>query len=381
MRMVYWIALLGFCVGSAWGNIPVTVNSSAKLFAQPTERSAVLTQVSAKSGLRALNQSDDKKWIFVSDGLRYGWIRKNFVAIYKESDAAVTQKKPPKMTREKVVSRDLRPKPRFSDDPDLPSDDDIWDEEGDGPVSRNRFGESIENSQGEVFIVKKAGALFEKPLRNADQFGNIETNDRVEFLNLSNDENWVRVRVLETGEEGWLPRKDISRRENRDESESLNRRSDRTAHLGLYGVFAPTPWSLGVLGTFSKTLNSLFIAETPLELGVGLGYSAGNTYSQILTASYIDTRAFLRWEPRVGAKVTLPFELGFLYKHGIIKTSLTKEEFVAANSRIKLNEMGLLFGIGASYVPNDVFKLLVMPKLQVTGSIDLILDAGVVYSF
>lgn len=380
MRMKYWAVLLGLCVGSAWGNIPVTVTSSAKLFAEPTERSGILSQVSGKSGLRALNQSDDKQWVFVSDGLRYGWIRKNFVSIYKESDAVVTQNKPPKITREKVVSKDMRPKPNFSDDPDLP-DDDVLDDVARGSSKRNHFGESIENSKGEIFIVRKSGSLFEKPLRNAQQFGNIETNDRVEFLSLSNDENWVRIRVLETGEEGWVPRKDITRKVFRDEWESYDRPSNRTAHLGLYGIFAPTPWSLGVLGTLSRTMDYLTIAGTRLELGLGLGYSAGNTYSQFLTSSYIDTRVFLRWEPRLAFKVNIPLEVGFLYKRGIIRTTLTKQEFDAANSRIKLNESGLLFGIGGSYAPNDVFKLLVMPKIQVTSSIDLTLDAGVIYSF
>jgi hypothetical protein len=382
MRMKFLPLLLGFCVFSAWGNISVTVNRSAKLFVSPTENSAILSQVSGKSPLRAIEQSEDKKWVFVSDGLRYGWIRKEFVTQFDESKAVVAQKKAPKLTRESVVSKDLRPRPNFSDDSDLPLDDESMD--GglmDNRSSSVRFAETIEDSKGEVFVVRKSGALYDKPLRNADQFGKIESDDRVEFLNLSNDENWVKVRVIETGEEGWLPRKDISRKDVRDDWNTINRISDRTTHLGVYGVFSPVPWSLGVLGTLSKTFNSLMIAETALELGAGLGYSVGNTYSQFLTVSYLDTRVFLRWEPHVSPKVTIPMELGLLYKRGIIRTTLSQSEFERADSRIKLGESGMLFGAGVSYVPNDIFKFIVMPKLQVTSSLDLILDAGVTYSF
>jgi hypothetical protein len=382
MRIKFFPFLLGLCVFSAWGNISVTVNRSAKLFALPTEKSAPLSQVSGKSPLRAIEQSQDKKWVFVSDGLRYGWIRKEFVSKFEESKAVEAQRKPPKITRERVVSRDLRPRPNFSDDNDFPLDDEALDGgEMDGRSSSLRFAETIENNQGEVFVVRKSGALYDKPLRNADQFGKIESDDRVEFLNLSNDENWVKVRVLETGEEGWLPRKDISRKVARDQLDTLNRLSDRTTHLGVYGVFSPVPWSIGVLGTFSKTFYSLRIAETPLELGAGLGYSAGNTYSQFLTVSYIDMRGFLRWEPRVSPRLTVPLDLGLIYKRGIIRTTLSQSEFESAKTRIKLGETGMLFGAGVSYVPNDIFKLIVMPKLQVTSSLDLILDAGVIYSF
>ena len=380
MRTKYLGLLLGFYVFSAQGNIPVTVNNSAKLFAGPTEQSAVITQVPGKAPLRALQQSDDKQWVFVSDGLRFGWIRKSFVTRYTEPEAAVTQKNPPKITREKIVSKALNPKIDFSDD-DLPLDDEVLGEGNNDRYSRNRFGEMVDASQGEIFIVRNEGALYEKPLRNADRFGNLESNDQVEFLNLSNDQKWVRVRVLETGEEGWLPRKDIARKIGRSELEELNRLSDRTLHWGIYGVFSPVPWSLGGLGTFSKTFNSLAIADTPLELGAGFGYSAGNTYSQFLTVSYFDFRGYLRWEPRVASKIAIPIDFGLLYKYAIIKTTLSEAEFKAANSRIKLGESGLLFGVGVSYVPNEVVKFIVMPKLQVTSSIDLILDAGVTYSF
>ncbi len=382
MRIKITLILLGLCVGSAWANISVTVNRTAKLFASPTESSVVLSQVSGKSPLRAIQQSEDKKWVFISDGLRYGWIRKEFVSQFDESKAVVAQKKPPKVTREKVVSRDLEPRPNFSDDGDMPLDDEALDDGlVDGRSSSLRFAETIENSQGDVFLVKKKGALYDKPLRNADQFGKVELDDKVEFLNLSNDENWVEVRVLETGEEGWLPRKDISRKVGRDEFESQNQFSNRATHLGVYGVFSPVPWSLGVLGTLSKSLYSLRIVDTPLELGVGFGYNVGNTYSELLTVSYLDTRAFLRWSPRVSPKLHVPLELGFLYKKGIVRTTLSQAGFEAANSRIKLGETGVLFGAGVSYVPNDIFKFIVMPKLQATASIDLILEAGVTYSF
>jgi hypothetical protein len=50
-------------------------------------------------------------------------------------------------------------------------------------------------------------------------------------------------------------------------------------------------------------------------------------------------------------------------------------------SRAKQNETGLLFGVGLNYVPNDVFKMIVIPEIQVTSSIDLVLNAGVTYSF
>ena len=380
MRMRFFPLLLGFYVFSAFGNVSVMTNRPVKLFAQPTERSIVLSEVSGKSSFRAIEQSEDKEWVFVSDGLRYGWIRKSFVKTYDESAAAVTEKNPPRVTREGVVSRDLNPKVQFSDD-DLPADDEVIENARGRRSSTNRFDDYSGDSEGDIFVVKTAGSLFEKPLRNANRFGDVESNDRVEFLNLSNDQKWAHVRVLETSEEGWLPRKDIARKVGREELESLNRPSDRTIHWGAYGVFAPLPWSVGFLGTLSKTYYSLVVADTPLELGLGLGYNGGATYSHSLTVSYVDMRGFVRWEPRIMPKVTLPVELGALYKYGIIRTTLTQDEFNSMKSRARQNETGLLFGVGLNYIPNDVFKMIVIPELQVTSSIDLVLNAGVTYSF
>jgi hypothetical protein len=381
--MRFFPLLLGFCVVSAFGSVSVLVNRPAKLFAEPTERSLILAEVSGKSSFRAIEQSEDKEWVFVSDALRYGWIRKSFVNAYEESLAAVTENNPPKMTREKVVSRDLSPKVQFSDD-DLPTDD-----EADGGFGRKRFSQDFsddgvdQDSQSGVYIVKTSGSLFEKPVRSANRFGRVEVSDQVEFLNLSNDQKWVQVRLEETGEEGWLPRKDIARKVSRYELESLNRPSDRNIHLGAYGLYDRLPWSLGFLGTLSRTFNSLMIGETPLELGVGLGYNVGSTYSShSLAVTYIDMRGFLRWEPHIMPKVTVPFELGAVYKYGIIRTTLTQDEFNASNIPVKQNETGILFGLGLNYVPNDIFKMVIIPELQATSSsIGFVLNAGVVYSF
>jgi hypothetical protein len=352
----------------------------AKLFAQPTEQSPVLSEVAGKSPLRALEQSEDKQWVFVSDGLRYGWIRKSFVTSYDERLAAVNEKSNYKTTREKVVSKDLSSRKRDSLDDDLSEDDDL-DESGIKKKSSSDFDEFEETSKGQVFFVRNSGSLYDKPLRNADRFASVESNDQVEFLNLSTDQKWARVRVLETGEEGWIQRKEIARKRDRSEFESLNRLSDRNVHWSAYGVFSPVPWSLGFIGTLSKTLDFLMIAETPLEFGLGFGYNFGSTYTQALTVSYWDARGFMRWEPKIRPKVALPFEFGFLYKYAIIRTLLTKADFDAIGSRVKQGESGLLFGIGASYLPNDVVKFVVLPELQVTSSIDLVLNAGVTFSF
>ena len=380
MRIRSLPLLLGLCVFSAYGSISVIVQRMAKLFAQPTENSPILTEVAGKSPFRALEQSQDKEWVFVSDGLRYGWIRKNFVRMYEEPLAAASEQPFVTTTRERVVSKDFKFRKNKADS-DLPLDDEILEDGGSKKFSDNFSDEFESGVEGDVFVVRTTGSLYEKPLRNAKRFGKIESNDQVEFLTLSNDQRWARVRVLETGEEGWLPRKNIARKVGSTELENLNRPSDRNLHLGAYGIFAPTPWSLGFVGTFSKTYESLVIAEIPLELGVGFGYNVGATYSQSLTVSYLDMRAYARWEPRLRPKVALPVNVGLLYKYGVIRTTLTQSEFKAIGSRVRQGETGLSFGIGVSYLPNDVFKFTVLPEVQVTTSIDLVLDAGISFSF
>ena len=191
--MRFFPLLLGFYVVSAFGSVSVVVNRPARLFAEPTERSLILTEVSGKASFRAIEQSEDKEWVFVSDALRYGWIRKSFVSAYNESLAAVNESTP-KTTREKVVSGDLNPKLDFSDD-DL-------SEEGKASSARKKrsSGDSFEDGfsedyQGDVFVVRTAGSLYEKPVRSSNRFGNVEANDQVEVLNLSNDQKWAQVRL------------------------------------------------------------------------------------------------------------------------------------------------------------------------------------------
>lgn len=365
---------------SAHAQVAVRVDKPAKLFAQPSEKSMILTEVGGRTAFRALEQSPDRKWIFISDGLRYGWIRKVFVKPTDEAAAAISEMAAPNLapTKEAAVAESAPP------DPDLPDE-----EADDAPAAAGADdSESLEDDpigeSSDTFLVKQPGTFYDQPKRNSQKYGRLEPNDQVEVISSSQDEKWARVRLIETGEEGWVPKTRIGRKVPRSELSQLEAPSGKLWHIGASGVMAPEPWNFGFLMFIRRGFESLSIGTTPIEIGFGGGLNVGSTEeigNSELSVSYVDMRLYAHWEPLLSPRFGLPVELGMLYKYGAISTDLSQEQFESLDTRIMQSEFGGFIGLGVTYFFADWFRLEVIPQIQLTSSVDLVLNAGAVISF
>lgn len=396
--MLHRCKLLGFFLllsAPLYAQVAVRINRPSTLFSKPSENSAPLSQIGGGTGFRALEQSADHRWVFVSDGLRFGWVRKIFVTVQDETAATLSAAETPLVGAPGADEElhEFKPKKKTSlysksggdSDEDAAAPD---DEEGDD--------EDIENVTpkkeriGRTFTVKKAGPLYEEPKKGATRFGMMEIDDEVKFIETSDDGVWAHVRLNETGEEGWVLRSHLGRRvysqgiadEYASSRMNLN-------HIGLYGTYAGIPWGFGGMLSYRRGIDDLVMLGAPIEIGLSVGYEAGTTESYIVNsvlqqvkASYLDVRGFIRWEPRVYNDFWIPIEGGIVYKHGTIQTNLTSAQFQALDSNIKASDVGGYIGAGVSYHYSNAFQIEAMPILQVMASAATITGtAGIVFSF
>ncbi|MEZ4815660.1 MAG: hypothetical protein R3A80_10710 [Bdellovibrionota bacterium] len=365
-----------FYFSFASAQVAIRVERPAKLFAQPSERSMILTEIGGRSSFRALEQSADKKWVFISDGLRYGWIRKVFVKAVDEASAVMSEMSSGLESRESAIADSLPP------DADLPVDEDL----DDAPAAVGQ-----EDAEGDDFdststsyVVKQPTPFYDQPKRNAQKFGKLLPNDEVQLLSSSQDSLWARIRLVETGEEGWIPQSRMGRKMLRSELRQLEAPSGKLTHLGLSGVLAPDPWNYGFLAFIRRGFPSLSIGTTPVEIAFGGGINVGKEEEQLnnsVKVSYIDLRLYAHWEPLLSPRWGLPVEMGMLYKYGSIVTELSPEQFDSINTRILESEFGGFIGVGVTYFVLDSLRLEFIPQVQLTSSVDLVLNAGAVFSF
>lgn len=235
-----------------------------------------------------------------------------------------------------------------------------------------------------TYLVKQPSPFYEEARRNAAKFGKLEPNDQVDLLSSSKDDQWARVRLVETGEEGWVPKSRIGRKVPRSEISQLEAPSGKLTHIGFSGVAAPDPWNFGFLAFLRRGFPSLAIGDTPVELALGGGINVGKSETHLnsdLKVTYIDMRLYAHWEPLLSPRVGLPVELGMLYKYGSITTNLSPQQFNSLNTRILENEFGGFIGVGVTYYVFDSLRLEAIPQIQLTSSVDFLLNAGFVYSF
>lgn len=381
-RWKYFLSFGLFLSVQAYAQIPVRIEKPARLFSQPSETSLVLSETGGRSTFRALEQSPDRKWIFVSDGLRYGWIRKVFVNPMDEVSAAMSEMGTPRQTRESIVAESK------GSDADLPDDADLTDV----PASAGEtdaMGEDEESlddfdQASATYLIKQPSPFYEKPRRNAQKYGKLEPNDQIDLLASSEDDQWARVRLVETGEEGWIPKIRMGRKVRLSEISRLEAPSGRLTHIGFSGVAAPEPWNFGFLFFLRRGFPSLAIGDTPLELALGGGINVGTAERHLnadLKVTYIDMRLYAHWEPLLSPRVGLPIELGMLYKYGSVTTNLSPQQFNSLNTRILESEFGGFIGVGLTYYVFDSLRLEAIPQIQMTSSVDFVLNAGLVYSF
>jgi len=381
-RWKYFLSLGAFLSIQAYGQIAVRIEKPARLFSQPSETSPVLTETGGRSTFRALEQSPDRKWIFVSDGLRYGWLRKVFVKPMDEASAAVSEISGPRPTRESVVAESA------AADTDMPVDDSedappAAVEKGDPDADDEESLEDFDQASA-TYLVKQPGTFYESARRNAPKFGKLEPNDQVDLLASSEDDQWARVRLVETGEEGWVPKIRIGRKVPRSEISRLEAPSGKLTHIGFSGVAAPDPWGFGFIAFLRRGFPSLAIGETPVELALGGGINMGKSETHLnsdLKVTYIDMRLYAHWEPLLSPRVGLPVEVGMLYKYGSITTNLSPQQFNSLNTRILESEFGGFIGLGVTYYVFDSLRLEAIPQIQLTSSVDFLLNAGFVFSF
>jgi hypothetical protein len=354
--------------------VPVRVDAPARLFAQPSETSFVTTEVGGGSRFRALEQSPDKQWVFVSDGMRYGWIRKIFLRVEDAASAAIADMATPMglMPKESVVSN-------FSND-DLP-----LPEEKDLPASSyDDFDDNFEGESAGVYLITRPGTFFEKPERESARYGQLQANDSAILLEDSQDKRWARVRLQDTGEEGWVPRVRMGRRVSSAELRSMENFSGKKTHIGFYGAYVPQPWNMGFFGVIRRSFESLTIGDTPVELGVGAGFNMGmeeRVFGQPLSVSYVDLRVMAHWEPLLSKQSALPLEVGVVMKYATIETAMTEQQFKQYKGKIRDSEAGLFFGIGYAYYLAPSFKVDFSPQIQLTSSVDILANLGLVFSF
>jgi hypothetical protein len=398
-RLIFIFALLAS--QKIFAQVSVRVLKQAKLFAQPSENSQSLSETGGRSNFRALEQSADKKWVFISDGLRFGWIRKIFVKVVSDSEAAMNVAESPSALAEEVrvpVAPKKIPSSN-SDDEDLAeSDEDVPLEDDADPssVTKKKAGmddddldemssdDSADDDGVATYLVSKPGVFFEDPKKTAPRFGVLEINDKVEVLDESSDKKWVKARLVETGEEGWLPKTRIGRKVNKLELDELEKAVTSSNHLVLYGVYSPLPWSFGTAVTLRHTFSNWLMAETPIQLGLSLGYDMGSIESflgQDISATYLDGRFLMHWAPALSNSTKLPIELGILYKYGVISTNLTAAEVEASNTRLMDGEFGVYLGIGMSFELGSAFAIEIIPTLQMTSSVDFTARAGLALMF
>ena len=379
-----YLLLLGLGL-TAFGHsqVAVRLRNRAKLFAKPTERSLVLIEVSARGNFRALEQSPDKQWVFISDGLRYGWIRKAFVEATDDSADALAPIAipPPAMTRESVAAEDAPPAAESEGSSSKKNADSLDD---DAPATEDGADE-LGPPEPSVFSVTMAGSFYEQPKGNSTRFGRLEENDQVELLETSSDSKWVKVRLEETGEEGWLPKARVTKKSSGMKSSRMaTQNAALTWHLGLYGSYLPAPWGPGIMATVRRGFSSLAVMNTPFEFGAGIGYEVGSKtvyQGANISATYLDLRALVHWEPAVTENISIPFEVAVLVKSGTITTTLPQSVFEASKSRIKAQEVGFAISAGGTYRFTEFLQLDLRPELQLTSSLDIGMKAGLVYSF
>lgn len=342
-------SLLSFWVPNAQANVPVQVKSSAYLRALPQDNAAPSTQVVSGERMRALKQSPDRQWIFISNGSKGGWIKKEDIQMSAPSYNDTIRRSggvgPSNGEPDSFFSDEIEKE--FGGDFENKLDSDLgYDKEA---LPDEDFSDEVkEMEEGAAFVANQDGKLYENPSKFANRFSRIEKGDSLQFVRKSQSGKWTYVRLSITGEEGWVPSQWLTA-EKKEVSSSIY--DDNLHHnLDLKLAFGPQPYGFGGSAGYYYTIWNGGEKDAPsrFDIGLQLHWYMGSTLElngQELKTRYFSTSFTGRYIPTLkGGKYFLVFEAGGIYHTASIQTNLAKETVENSDLGVKETDIQALFG-------------------------------------
>ena len=232
--LLFGAVLLGLLAATARAQSPgdtFKMLQSGPVYQSPSSGSDKLGELSAGDDVEFVRFSSSKKWAFVRGAKSRGWVPAESLKAAEGQDssealeaeetktfgnsdideAAFDAAGVPRMivnTGKKATSKESGESsldPQTGESADSPMGSEAPKARRASRKSQVADRMSEFDRQFDKFYIKNKGRFFEKPTKFGTRYGILEPNDEVKLVSRSPGGQWLKVRLLLTGEEGWVP--------------------------------------------------------------------------------------------------------------------------------------------------------------------------------
>ncbi|NCN28115.1 hypothetical protein GW915_11110 [bacterium] len=324
--------------------IPVRLQTTTMLQGRPEAGSSVVYEGARGMRFQAMKQSADKKWVYLENSKARGWVPKE---------------------RIQVMANSAGQRRSQNDDQDFTVDEDI---------------ESFDLKQS-TGVAQVSTELYGDPSSTAERFSRVEKGDELQILGQSDSRNWYQVRLLVTGEEGWLPVRAIQL----DSFDRVNRVPDNGIQImGLVGTDS-LGYGLG-LGYF-RNVFPRGVSGRPrdrLEFGLEGDLMFKNSSLEgfsVARRSFIWTGG-MRYLPAVAnGRFYGIAEVGLTYIYSTYSSDLSEATLIANKAKDSTHTFAFTLGAGLGLSINEYFGVSTILRMLLKSNLILIGGAGVSWRF
>jgi predicted metallopeptidase len=340
-------------------SVEVKITRRGYLLDRPELRAERMRSLQGYEVFNAKKLNYDRTWVYVEDNLgNGGWIPRTQVAVIRnnpdplqdelKNNLRAEQRDPsgPQVEKEKIPRNSGGGIPTYN-----------GDEEIDDPEVIDPQKPPSELGIGKAAFLNRDGRLYALPNPRSERLGVIERDDVLTILEHSPQGKWVRGRLRETGEEGWVP---VRWLEEVRPDQTLGKFFEILQfHVEGTGGYGTKEHNLGGgMGFYFRGRRPISEGQWVRNIQVGLDSSYYLGAKTVLTTQAGDSRNYsvrflvtnvvarFIFSPRITAFAFAP-EVGLSYQRAFVETDLDTTELAAAKVAENPTYWGLVGGMRA----------------------------------